>query len=368
MHPSAAALTLTAAFALLAACARATRGTAPGPGQAARPIGGTAALEDLADGIGRGRYGAVDSLVVRIGDKIVLERYWNGYGPDDLHDCYSVTKSVVALAYAAAAAEGMMPGPEAPLEDLLPECAPLFVDGKERLRLGHVLEMSAGFAWDEFAVPYDDPRNPVRSIMAAGEPARALLELPLATEPGLAFRYNSGLSNLLGRLVERGVGEGIESWTARKLFRPLGIGSWEWDRFPNGDAGCGWGLSLRPRDILALAVLLRDRGSFAGTRVLAEDAVDALLETRMKASERAGYARQFWTLRWPEKERLALGLAEGAAYPLAVGWGGQYAIALRELDAAVASTASDYGAETEGILKCVDELAAAIAEARAAME
>src|SRR5258705_8485219 len=72
-------------------------------------------------------------LVVR-GRHIVLERYFEAddnnwgqrlgvveFGPDTLHNLYSVTKSVVALLYGIALAEGKVPPPGAPPYAQFPE-------------------------------------------------------------------------------------------------------------------------------------------------------------------------------------------------------------------------------------------------------
>src|SRR5690349_8779027 len=73
------------------------------------------------------RVWGLDGVVVVRNRKIVLERYFEGeenswgakrriaFGPDTLHNLYSVTKSIVALVYGVALAEGKVPPPEAPL-------------------------------------------------------------------------------------------------------------------------------------------------------------------------------------------------------------------------------------------------------------
>src|SRR4051812_44549540 len=81
------------------------------------------------------RIWGLHSVVVVQGRKIALERYFEGeenswgtiryvtFGPDTLHNLYSVTKSIVALIYGVALAEGKVPPPEAPLYARFPEYA-----------------------------------------------------------------------------------------------------------------------------------------------------------------------------------------------------------------------------------------------------
>ena len=67
------------------------------------------------------------------------------HGPDTLHDIRSISKSVTALLYGIAFAEGKVPGPNAPLLAQFPEYADLAGDPlRDRITVGDTLAMKMG--------------------------------------------------------------------------------------------------------------------------------------------------------------------------------------------------------------------------------
>jgi CubicO group peptidase (beta-lactamase class C family) len=114
----------------------------------------------------------VHGLVVLRNDRLVLERYFEGedrvrgvgaigrvaFTLDKVHDLRSCSKSIVGLLYGIALQQGIVPAPEAPLFTAFPEHADLASkEGRDRLKIQHVLTMTMGTDWDESSLPYSDP-------------------------------------------------------------------------------------------------------------------------------------------------------------------------------------------------------------------
>jgi len=59
--------------------------------------------------IRKGKYGKVNSLIIIKNDKILFEKYYNGFGRDSLQLLYSVTKSITSLLFGIVAREGKLP-------------------------------------------------------------------------------------------------------------------------------------------------------------------------------------------------------------------------------------------------------------------
>jgi len=55
------------------------------------------------------------------------------------------------------------------------------------------------------------------------------------------------------------------------LFKPLGIKNYYWLKDQTGTIDGGTGLAIRPRDMLKFGILYKDKGVFAGKRILSED-------------------------------------------------------------------------------------------------
>src|SRR5690242_13340981 len=109
------------------------------------------------------RVWGLDGVIVVRNRKIVLERYFEGeenswgttrhvvFGPDVPHNLYSVTKSIVALIYGVALAEGKVPPPDVPLYAQFPEYPDLVTTDPRRgeRTIAHALTMTLGLQWDE---------------------------------------------------------------------------------------------------------------------------------------------------------------------------------------------------------------------------
>jgi CubicO group peptidase (beta-lactamase class C family) len=181
-------------------------------------------------------------LAVR-GRQIVLERYFTGadnnwgqllgnveFGPDTLHNLYSATKSVVALLYGIALAEGKVPPPNASLYAQFPEYQDLVAADERRKQqtIAHALSMSLGAQWNEIGLAYDSPANDEVGMEMAGDRYRFVLERPVIGAPGKRWQYSGGATALLGRLIARGTGRSLPDYARAALFDPMGLGRTEW--------------------------------------------------------------------------------------------------------------------------------------------
>src|SRR5690606_3997922 len=84
-------------------------------------------------------------------------------------------------------------------------------DRKRRITLRHILTMTPGIAWNE-NVPYTDPANSAIQLEASREWVRYVLDLPMATEPGTVWGYNSGASVLMGALLREATGRPVADY------------------------------------------------------------------------------------------------------------------------------------------------------------
>lgn len=110
---------------------------------------------------------------------------------------------------------------------------------------------------------------------------RFALDQPMATAPGATFVYNSGATNLLGRLIARRTGMPLQEYAAERLFGPLGITDVEWD----GAAWAHAGLRLRPGDLARIGQMVLQDGSWDGRRLVPADWLAASFRRRIAAVE-----------------------------------------------------------------------------------
>lgn len=235
------------------------------------------------------------SLVVVRGGRLVLERYLGGTGPDTPVDVRSVTKSVVSLLAGIALEEGLLEGLDQPVAPLLRRAGYAPRAEHEAVTVGHLLEMTGGFAWSEAGYEVAD----YNAWVSAPDPVGFLLDRPMAAPPGTAFSYNSAAVHLLGVVLEEVAGRPLPEWADQALFQPLGIRRATWEPLAGGRVNGGSGLDLRPRDVARLGQLMLQRGWSASRPVVPAPWVEAATTRRFPWAVEAGpMSRTSYGLLW----------------------------------------------------------------------
>src|SRR6516165_3601531 len=308
-----------------------------------------------------GKVDGLHTLLVSQGGKLVTEHYGRGedeawghplgtvtFTPDVLHDLRSVSKSVVGLLYGIALADGKVPPPEAKLYDQFPDYPDLAKQsGRDRLTMHHVLSMTLGLEWDEFTIPYGDPRNAENAMEAAPDRYRFILERPIVGEPGVKWAYCGGATALLGHLIGKGTGEPLLAYCRRVLFDPIGFGPVDWAKGRDGEYRAASGLRLLPRDLLKIGQLVLAGGVWNGQQVVPGDWLKRSLTPAATIADGRRYGYHWYlgaspagpSQRW---ERWVGG----------IGWGGQRLYVFPALDLVVAQYCGNYdkpGAEQRRI-------------------
>jgi len=209
-----------------------------------------AALAEVDAALRAGEYGYVDALlVIRHGRLVADYRYeqdyvaasagydltphqYNYYHPDwhpffqgsELHTMQSVSKSWTSALIGVAIARGEISGVDVPALSFFGDRTIPDPDGRKAgMTLADLLTMRAGFAWDEWTVPYTDERNDCAQLEASEDWLQFVLDKPLAADPGEVFVYNSGVSVLLSGILLQATGMTCDLYAEKHLFAPLGI-------------------------------------------------------------------------------------------------------------------------------------------------
>ncbi len=192
--------------------------------------------------------------------------------------CYSVSKSIVALAFGFLFDRGLF-RPENRVADYLKEYFPADVDvGWYEVTLEDLFYHRTG-ARD--AIDYDNEQT------QRGEVLTALFSSPIIGERGKTRKYSDGNYYILARVFEKIAGETAESYLSRSLFRPLGFYYDTWAKDATGHILGGTGLYLRTEDMAKIGVLVMNKGVYDGTRYLSEEWID--LCTLVKHENNSGF-------------------------------------------------------------------------------
>ncbi|RIV40069.1 serine hydrolase domain-containing protein [Micromonospora radicis] len=298
----------------------------------------------LAEALRAGQLDGLHAAVVLRGGQTLLEYYGTGpdfawdeplgvveFQPRTRHDVRSVTKSVTALLYGIALADGRVPDPAEPLLRHFPAYPDLAADpARSRLTVAHALTMSLGLDWRE-EIPYDSPANAEIAMELAPDRYRFVLERPIVAAPGSQWSYCGGATALLGGLLAAGTGQPLPDYARAVLFGPLGITEFDWMAGTDGVASAASGLRLAPRDLARIGELVLGAGSWRGRRIVPADWIDVMLQPRLSTTWGGGYGYHWY-----------LESVEGHRVVAAVGNGGQRLFVLPEAALSVAVAAGGY--------------------------
>lgn len=288
----------------------------------------------------------VHAIVVLRHGAVVAERYYQGrdrsiwspfartvqFDAFTRHDLRSVSKSVTSLLWGIAQGEGHMPQLDTPALDLYPELADLKTAGREKVTLRQLFTMTSGLAWEE----------PIRYWLGNDETglywrssqARYLFDRPLAPG-GTVFNYNGGATAVLADILARRTGMPFQDYAQQKLFAPLGITDWEWQKDVRMRPMAFAGLRLRPRDLATIGQLVLQQGQWQGRQVVPAQWIAESLKAHVETGDGLQYGYQWWS-------GTVEALGGRHRWYAGFGNGGQRLYIVPTLDLVVVSTAGGY--------------------------
>lgn len=306
------------------------------------PEGGD--LTDLVAAIEEGDYGNVDSLLVWKDGALHVDAHFRGQQASELHPVFSVTKSITSAAIGIALEEGHIPSVETPLADLLPNYEELQTVDKLAITLEDVLTMRTGFEWDESSVTYGQPGNDASDMFRSSDWLAFVVERQLVANPGESFLYNSGNTVLLSGVLEEGTAVSVEDYVAEKIFTPLGITNWRWEKTRGGLSNTGWGLHLAPEDMLKIGILFLNGGAWEDEQIIPAEWVQTSTATHLEAGETTDYGYQWWRFR--EDSHWLEALPSKNVF-FAWGFGGNFIWVAPEENAVIVSTGENFAESTQ---------------------
>jgi len=317
-------------------------------------------FDGLSEAIETGDYGSLKAVVIAQHGEIIYEDYFRGTGPDDLHQVFSVTKSIGSALIGIAHRKGMI-GLDQDLNDFFTGLYPMHLvpyRDKRPITVEQILQQRHGVEWDEWTIPYGSPGNSLYEAEASEDWYAYFLSLPMDAQPGELFTYSTIASSLMSRMIRQVSGQGARAFAMQELFGPLGIQTIHWELFtnqgmghgrtdwpnPDADEPLGYGLWLRAADMVKFGQLYLHGGVYNGQRVLDKAWIDASWSKHSQFSNpESGYGYQWWI------GSITDDLERSWKHYYANGWAHQYVLVYPELDLVVASVADDFDYDGPGI-------------------
>jgi CubicO group peptidase (beta-lactamase class C family) len=224
--------------------------------------------------------------------RIIAERYAPPFDAATPQLGWSMTKTVAGALTGILIAQGMLdldaPAPVAAWKN--------GADARSAITLDQLLRMSSGLAFSEV---YDaqSASDVIRMLFTDGAYAMGAFAaaMPLDAEPGSAWSYASGTTNLIA-MIHRETFEGLAAYLAfprTHLFNPLGLSSAVLEPDASGVFVGSSYMYATPRDWARLGLLYLQDGVWQGTRILPEGWVAYSL-TPAPAAMRGQYGAHIW--------------------------------------------------------------------------
>jgi CubicO group peptidase (beta-lactamase class C family) len=202
------------------------------------------------------------SLIILKNGEMIVEKYINGGGPDQIHDIRSASKSVLSAILGIAIKDAYIDSIDQKIIDFFPEYISDKLDPKiYDLSIRHLITMKSGFNIKETAEAY-------QQLYKSSDWVEHILHLPFREAPGEKFNYNSFNTHLLSAAISKATGMSTLDYARSVLFSPLGIAEIKWEKDPKGNCVGGWGLSLKAQDMVKFGTIYLNNGRFKGVQVI----------------------------------------------------------------------------------------------------
>ncbi|MGG2016475.1 serine hydrolase domain-containing protein [Bacillus sp. S10(2024)] len=230
-------------------------------------------------------YHNINGIVVVRKGNIAYERYYNGYGPDDMYHVASVTKSIISALIGIAIDVGYIKHVDQKVLDFFPEYVSDTAE-KQEITIRHLLTMTAPYSFEDWHEPLD-------KLCQQSDWVTYTLDM-LGKQGKLGtFKYSTAGAHLLSAIITRSTGKSAREFANERLFKPIGmkeIPDYEmksfgfedlfgknvkgWVKDPNGNSTGGWGLTLTPRDMARFGLLYVKRGMWNNNQIVSKTWID----------------------------------------------------------------------------------------------
>lgn len=263
-------------------------------------------------------------LVLKDGE-VVAERYSYGRTPDMRMLSNSMAKTIVALAFGVARADGLIRSFDDKAATYAPELAGTLYG---ETRILNLLRMASGARFTEDYSDSDDRARFNRAVFARGVAKAAQEVTERAAPEGEVFNYASAQTQILGLVLRGATGRSLRSYVEQKLWQPMGAeapATWMVNPLDRIEHASGH-FNATVRDYARLGWLMANDGELNGKRIVPPEHLLAMTDPQAqpeafrpgrmqnRGSTYLGYGLQTWLLPGTQRRFALLGIHGQAIY------------------------------------------------------
>ena len=270
-------------------------------------------------------------------NKVLYEKYFDGFGPHKQHIWFSMSKSLASAALGILVEQGKIDVKKSPAH-YIPE---LINSGFERVTIQNLLDMATSIDFKEtytdmtsdFALKYAvamnmgwlpgarDAQPESTEIYGVHDFLSKYVKPNKELEPGTDFDYNSSNADVIGWLISRVSDQPYEQFISEQIWSKLGM---EHDAYFTVDRAfmpvVTGGMNSTLRDAARFALMIRDEGRVKNKQLIPSAwinsalNIDEKLKSHMTANPKYGeesweaYHNMWWILDGEKGEFCATGI------------------------------------------------------------
>ena len=270
-------------------------------------------------------------------DKVLYEKYFDGFGPHKQHIWFSMSKSLASAALGILVEQGKIDIKKSPAHYI----SELKNSGFERVTIQNLLDMATSIDFKEtytdmtsdFALKYAvamnmgwlpgarDAQPESTEIYGVHDFLSKYVKPNTELEPGTDFDYNSSNADVIGWLISRVSGQPYEQFISEQIWSKLGM---EHDAYFTVDRAfmpvVTGGMNSTLRDAARFALMIRDEGRVKNKQLIPSTwinsalNIDENLKSHMTANLKYGeesweaYHNMWWILDSEKGEFCATGI------------------------------------------------------------
>ena len=225
------------------------------------------------------------NITIMRGGKIIYECNFGGHDGGAPKMTFSACKSITSIAIGMLIDDGKL--------SLTESAASVFEDRVniiDKLRMDAItvealLTMRSGIVFNE------------AECFASANWVKSFFSSAVQGKIGETFNYNSLNTYILSAIVYKKTGKHLSEYLEERLFEPLGIVNYAWEKCPMGIEKGGWGLYMSPEDMGKIGTLVMNGGVWEGKRIVSEEYLKKATSAHVKVPREMGnfdYGYQIW--------------------------------------------------------------------------
>lgn len=229
--------------------------------------------------------GTIAYVIIK-NDSIWFENYYDGFDENSKSNSFSMAKSYVSALLGKAIMDGYIKSLDQPVCDFIPE----YCEGlAAKMTVGDLSSMASGTNWDE---RYYSPFSITTRAYFDDDLEKVVTGLKVVKEPGKAFKYASGDTQMLAIVIERATGKKIYEFLEESFWKPMGCENetlWQLDSEDHDLVKAYCCIASNAKDFARFGKLYKDHGKWNGKQLLDSAFVAKSITPRFKESPQYGY-------------------------------------------------------------------------------